>query len=951
VIRFIIYFTTLFIAVANAQQPNGTINSPIYATGYISQVGGTIVTTKILAQPNHPTNLNIYTTGAISGTWNIQMPNPAFEGQILSFSCGGSAASILITSSDGSAIDSNLPASCVSASTFAAQFDQRSNIWRYIGYSNSASISPGQLPAFIGGDCTTSVGSVVLNCAFDSTKLTGGILPSVASISALKALTISAGKRVQTDGYYVAGDGGANSFYAATGAGAGTYVDDGGCVILPTGGDGSAAWLCINLNQVSIKQYGAKADGVMTLNYGTGVTTISGTDNATRIQSAINYALRNARPRVFVDDGTYRTTDTLQLNWGDAYRNIELIGGGRAAYSGVTGGPGILCDMIDRPCIAVNAGRNVRIAGFAMRGYNTAFGYNTANTSTPTTQALWLLPALAKSGVNPGGLQQRAPAAGIAIDPYKGTAPAAPYPNKTLPAWTGLATQYGWLASGQTEIANMEISGFPVAIVGSPNGDGGGGGDYTNVHDSSITYSPVGIAIGNNQSRSVRLDNIAFDGLHTWIDGLTFGDQAGQYDGPISNMSGGQSYQMINIGLNYSGPFTIRNMYAESSARIGNITAGGSFPNTLIFDSCLFNLNNKGLNDNILLPSTYLGIVGNATVKFIGGNIPAGPRIANLTGSSASEIIFDGTTFTGYPNDYTGASGSLAMARAFNYTGGLSVGNGSPRPPYGGFMPRVSALASVRGTYLDTSTFAITDQVMASDEQFIGNHSPRAPLTQFTTGIVDTQKRRWSLDQLAPVLLIDFTSATYAPVAPSFANDIVTWTYAAPASSPGAQMLLFPGSIIHHNNSGTLFVVTAVGAPTGLNYPITMRQMNNMLIHTDGTFKTQLLGDLTLAGYSTVTNTHIDLPAQVEFGTWTSGSATVASVHRGDGYGGDISTYLKTTDDLYPLQFPDAYFAWPATNDRSGSMTAITPGSPGSITLHSNSTFTGRAPIYPLPIH
>jgi hypothetical protein len=156
---------------ALAQQPNGTINAPIYATGYISQVGGANVTTKIIAQPNHPTNLNIYTTGAISGTWSIQLPNPAFEGQILSFSCGGSAASILITSSDGSTIDSNLPTSCVSASTFAAQFDQRSNIWRYIGYSNSASISPGQLPAFTGGDCTTTAGSVALNC----TK-TGGVV-------------------------------------------------------------------------------------------------------------------------------------------------------------------------------------------------------------------------------------------------------------------------------------------------------------------------------------------------------------------------------------------------------------------------------------------------------------------------------------------------------------------------------------------------------------------------------------------------------------------------------------------------------------------------------------------------------------------------------------------------------------------------------------------------------
>ena len=97
---------------AHAQTSNGTINPPIYATGYISQVGGTNITTKIAAQPNHPTNLNIYTTSAITGIWTIQLPNPAFEGQMLSFNCGAAANTISITSSDGSSIDSTLPTAC-----------------------------------------------------------------------------------------------------------------------------------------------------------------------------------------------------------------------------------------------------------------------------------------------------------------------------------------------------------------------------------------------------------------------------------------------------------------------------------------------------------------------------------------------------------------------------------------------------------------------------------------------------------------------------------------------------------------------------------------------------------------------------------------------------------------------------------------------------------------------
>ena len=149
---------------ALAQQPNVSINAPIYATGYISQAGGASVTTTIKANANHPTNLNIYTIGAISGTWTINLPNPAFEGQILNFSCGFSANAISILSSDGSSVDSNLPTACVGASTFATQFDQRNNIWRYISYGNTAVIVPSQLPAFTGGDCTTSTGSSVINC-------------------------------------------------------------------------------------------------------------------------------------------------------------------------------------------------------------------------------------------------------------------------------------------------------------------------------------------------------------------------------------------------------------------------------------------------------------------------------------------------------------------------------------------------------------------------------------------------------------------------------------------------------------------------------------------------------------------------------------------------------------------------------------------------------------------
>jgi len=163
--RKLLALSVILASPALAQTPAGVINAPIYATGYISQVGGTNITTKIAAQPNHPTNLNIYTTSAITGVWTIQLPNPAFEGQVLSFNCGATVNTISIISTDGSSIDSNLPTTCVGASTFSTQFDQRANIWRYIGYSSPAGILPTQLPAFTGGACTTTAGSVVISCA------------------------------------------------------------------------------------------------------------------------------------------------------------------------------------------------------------------------------------------------------------------------------------------------------------------------------------------------------------------------------------------------------------------------------------------------------------------------------------------------------------------------------------------------------------------------------------------------------------------------------------------------------------------------------------------------------------------------------------------------------------------------------------------------------------------
>ena len=62
----------------------------------------------------------------------------------------------------------------------------------------------------------------------------------------------------QTSGYYVAGDGGANSFYWDGTSGA---VDNGGTIIKPTFVSGAGRWICI-WKKYNFNMFGAKGDGV-----------------------------------------------------------------------------------------------------------------------------------------------------------------------------------------------------------------------------------------------------------------------------------------------------------------------------------------------------------------------------------------------------------------------------------------------------------------------------------------------------------------------------------------------------------------------------------------------------------------------------------------------------------------------------------------------------------------
>lgn len=124
-----------------------------------------------------------------------------------------------------------------------------------------------------------------------------GNVGTVSTIAALRSVTPVAGIANNVEGYYTVGDGGGGEFYAATGAAVGTYVDNGGTVIVPTGGDGSSAWLRVTNGSVEVTYFGADKTGL--------------SDSTAAIQAAIA-----ASPVILFPPGVYKCNILLQNVYG-----------------------------------------------------------------------------------------------------------------------------------------------------------------------------------------------------------------------------------------------------------------------------------------------------------------------------------------------------------------------------------------------------------------------------------------------------------------------------------------------------------------------------------------------------------------------------------------------------------------------------------------------------------
>ena len=677
----------------------------------------------------------------------------------------------------------------------------------------------------------------------------------------------------------------------------------------------------------------------------------SGTDSTAAIQAALNHAMQNGLADIQIANGSYITSSAIQLGWGETFRHIELIGEKRGAFS--PGGQGVVvyCTATNQPCVNAQAGRRIGLSGMLFIGPN--FTYNEygqeLNYALSADKLDWLAPALNATGSTPGGLQTNSPMAGFCVDCYAGASPSAPYPNLTFPAFTGLSAQYSKSVTSDVLLDDVSFNGFAVGVVSGANTQAQG--DFIKLTKADLSNNIFGLSVNNSQSRNVQASQITGAGLFTMFDNVSFGLGQGVFGGEISGISAGEIYQLFNFNNSYLQPTIMRTVYCEVCTRLGVYTESSSYGTSLVFDGGVYGLSDEftGIEPPALIVGG--GVQGKITLRG-GFTLVSFYRMQNLlwNAGSAALLSVDDAQFSLQTIAASVVASTQGEANAYTFTGGVFVGSSK----YSTSGVDYTTWGSVNAGVCSGPSTCPSSEIMRSTAQ--GNVS-RVPFLQSTNSLLDATNRLWQIHTPQPGYMQ--VNSSYMGVLPSATNDIWTFTELGSVyTGYGYSFHLQPGLVLVHAATGTLFVVTAVGSVDGSgNYPITMRQQNNMKVNpSTGVFVSNLFaGFATNDIILTASGAGVMLPTTIAYGTFSTSSNTVSSANRGDGYGGFLTSSYSSSDPICQIAGWTQPGMSPMAGNQCMAINAVTNGSPGSLTLSAlfGSTFPSNAgtfPVFPFPI-
>ena len=715
-------------------------------------------------------------------------------------------------------------------------------------------------------------------------------------------------------------------------------------------------------------QFGTVSDGIY--NQATGA--ITGTDNYPMIQNALDYAMRNQFQIVCLSDGAYRTDDGLAIGWGhDLYvLGLRACNEGRGSYSFVNGPPGVSLfpTKTDRCAINFAGSRQGSIAGIQILGQNYVYltGITSGGVSPtgfpwpwPSNPALWLATALRTN--NPGGISQFTPYAAICIDAYGvdgsggTTTPSPPYPAQTFPAWylalhPGLG-QYGQFPSSDITIENVLVQGFALGVNIRSWGDGNT--DFMKVRNFSCNMTVYCGSVGNSQSRADIFESISCGNVYAILTNTKFG-LGGELGGRLVNASCSQAFEMVDISTSLGG-LTIQDAYMEAAVRIGVIAGAHSLTisNSTFTTESAFHGN---------MPVALIEAINGTTLTLDNVNIGNAARIMGIVhdaSGAAGALTVRNSSLNG--GQYVGTlfGGIAAHQQAVNYTGGYLAGAlvYPNNPP---FAKKLIWEGSGFGSFMATpnvpaNSVGVTQTTWTKYPISVAN--VRLPLTQAMMGVIDGIDNKYYSFMHSPATF-NFDTANFAS-APVLSNGCDLWTVqhtAGQQSSQGAQLL--PGDIYYHSATGTIWVIEAVGAQSGGNFPISFRQHNNMLVDTSANCTTNNLGTTFPTGDGLIIHTGVTIPTTVFNCDFIAGSNTVVNCTNGVnlGQGGTgMNTVFAVGDRFWTMASGERQKGFPFSGNASIASITQAGTNPGVLTItcpvagNNCINQSGRFSLLPLP--
>lgn len=662
--------------------------------------------------------------------------------------------------------------------------------------------------------------------------------------------------------------------------------------------------------------------------------TQTGTDNIVAMQAAINFALQNNCMDVKIPLGNYLLSDTLNAGWGDKLCQLHILGVNRAA-AGFHTGINIYPTKTDRPCFNFQGLRSASLKGVNIVGRSHQFtqfaqGFSHVTSSDPLD---WIDPRFIPTGSNSGGLAQHAPWVGVSQDAYSGTQPVAHYPDRTYPAFVianGYSTQYGAVLSSNLLIEDCAISGFALLIGSGLNSDSQG--DFMKMNRLSLEACAYGVGIYNNQSRNVQFTNIDSARYHTLFSATNLGQGDGEIVGPLDNISGGNAYQFFDFqNMSVSGTITVANIYCEDQVRIGNFIGGTALPGTVLFRGGFIDLFTVGG----IIPGSIVTMGQFGQVVFDGTQINTSFRINNLSmGGGILKIMGGGW------NMANASPSTAAQQRAINYCGGFLAGDSRFNP----LGKNLFKAERANMTYYPTVLGGLTNMYHDDEISFLSTAGAltRSPMTQAAKRYIDQFHRQWRMT-VPPEQAISITS-------PGYASDVMTFNYSNTLQTrTDVTNNISVGDMLLHLTSGTIFVVTAVGAPSGGFVPVTTQQQNNLQVTGSNVYVANLNPIPTLTGSTMIIKTGAVIPGILEYATFTSGSPNLTNISDGSGTSSMAGDYVNG-DYFFGLSIPGTvYRQWPVVP--GSTISAIADGTPGTATLSANALVSGVFPLFPYEVY